>query len=910
MNYGKKGISQKQKKLSSVTPRLGKKFSFYFLKFILIGIITLAIIGTNAGFGLVNGIIVNSPNISSLQLSPTATASFIYDGNGNQIQKLNMSTSNRIYVTIDQIPQYLQDAVVATEDERFYQHQGIDIRGIGRAIFVNVTSGGISEGASTITQQLLKNNVFTNWTQESSVADQFERKFQEQYLALEYEKHVSKSEILEYYLNTINLGSGAYGVQAASHRYFNKDVWDLTLSEVTVIAGITQNPSAYDPIYYPEYNRERRIDVLNHMLRQGYISQAEYDDSLADNVYERIQTTAAHAAVTSVYSYYIDEVIDQVIHDLQTKLGYTATQAYRALYSGGLQVYTPQNMDIQRIVDEEFNNPANFPEKVQWYMEYALSITRANGSVEHFSSEMLKTHFREHDLPDFDLLFDDQALGKEYIDQYKADIMKEGDTVLSENTYYAAQPQASAAIIDQHTGYVVALAGGRGKKEASLVLNRATDTTRQPGSTFKIISTYAPAIDVMGMTLSTVYENEKYAYSNGVEVRNWNSDTTMYSGLTTIRKAIEESSNIVAVKVLTDITPQLGYDYCLNFGITTLVNRNEVNDGDIIQPLSLGGITNGVTNVELTAAYAAIANSGTYVKPIYYTKILDHEGNVLLENRAETSTVIKDTTAFLMTSAMQDVVTYGTAYDVRLGDMPVAGKTGTTSDSKDIWFSGYTPYYTCSIWGGFDNNIDLPESDIYQTYNRVLWKTIMNRIHEDLPVIPFAQPETIVTASTCKKSGKLAVPGLCDHDPRGTQIYTEYYTVGTEPKVPCTTHVLAEVCTTSNALSSAYCPTKTSKIFMNNPRANQNVTDDTQYQVPKNICSVHTKPKETEAPPISTPTPPVNQPTTTAPETEPPTNSDNNNNSNDSSSRTPNPSVVTTNNNNNRSSGNTTIITP
>jgi len=869
MNYGKKGISKKQKDLSSVAPKLGKKASFYLFKFILIGIIAIAIIGTSAGFGIVGGIIVNSPNISSLQVSPTATASFIYDANGNQIQKLNMSTSNRIYVTIDKIPQYLQDAVVATEDERFYMHQGIDIRGIARAVFVNLTHGSLNEGASTITQQLLKNNVFTNWTQEQSVGEQFERKFQEQYLALEYEKGVSKSDILEYYLNTINLGSGSYGVQAAAHRYFNKDVWDLTLSEATVIAGITQNPSAYDPIHFPENNQKRRIEVLNHMLRQGYVSQEEYDASLADNVYDRIQTTASEAAEISIYSYYIDEVIKQVVDDLQTKLGYTATQAYKALYSGGLQIYTPQNMEIQNILDEEFNNPANFPEHVQWYMEYALSITRADGSVEHFSNEMLKTHFRETEAVDFDLLFDAQEIGKEYTNLYKTAIMNTGDTILAENISFVAQPQASASIIDQHTGHVVALVGGRGEKEASLILNRATDTTRQPGSTFKILSTYAPAIDIMGMTLSTVYENETYAYTNGVEVRNWDSDFNMYSGLTTIRKAIEESSNVIAVKVLTDITPKLGYDYCLDFGITTLVNSNDVNNGDIIQPLSLGGITNGVTNVELTAAYAAIANSGTYTKPIYYTKILNHNGDILLENEAETSTVIKETTAFLMTNAMQDVITHGTGSSLSLGDMPVAGKTGTTSDSKDIWFSGYTPYYTCSVWGGYDNNIALPESDIYQSYNKVLWKAIMTRIHENLPVVPFVQPETIVTATTCKKSGKLAVTGLCDHDPRGSQIYTEYYTAGTEPKETCNVHVSATLCTESNALSNSYCPTTVSKVLIKRPKENDNVTDDTQYQVPKHVCPLHTKPKETEKP--------VNIPVfDNPPETSSPSSSNNN----------------------------------
>ena len=841
MNYGKKGVSDKQKELSSAGPKLAKKASYNFFKVLLVSVIAIAVLGICAGIGMVRGVIANSPDISNMQVSPTATASFVYDADGNEIQKLNLSTSNRIYVTIDQIPQYLQDAVVAIEDERFYQHNGIDFRGMVRAFVVNISNGDLSEGASTITQQLLKNSVFLNWTEESSVSEMFTRKFQEQYLALEYEKLVSKSEILENYLNTINLGSGTYGVQAAALRYFNKTVDQLTLSESTVIAGITQNPTWYDPIIYPEINQKRRIEVLNHMLDQDYISQEEYDEALADNVYDRILATAAKNGETSIYSYYIDEVIEQVTNDLQTKLGYTSTQAYKALYSGGLQIYTPQDIGIQTILDEEFTNPTNFPSTVQYYMEYALSIAKADGTQEHYSDEMLETYFIENESADFDLLFDSQEAGQAYAEAYKAVLIGEGDTVLAESIYFTAQPQASCTIIDQSTGYVVALVGGRGEKEASLVLNRATVTKRQPGSTFKILSTYAPALDTKGMTLATVYNNAPYAYSNGVEIKNWDSETNIYSGLTNIRSAIEDSTNIVAVKTLTDITPQLGYDYCLNFGITTLVESS-----DIIQPLALGGITEGVTNVELTAAYAAIANGGTYTKPIYYTKILDADGNVLLENEPETSTAIKETTAYLLTSAMEDVVKYGTGTGLSLGEMPVSGKTGTTDDSGDIWFSGFTPYYTCTVWGGFDNNVELPNYDIYQTYSKVLWKAVMSRIHENLKVKDFPVLDGIVTAVVCKKSGKLAVEGLCDHDPRGTQVYTEYFTSGTEPKVTCDAHAKKDICIVSGLLTNRYCTSKKSEVFIVLPEGSENTTDDTAYEAPTKTCTIHSKPVETE----------------------------------------------------------------
>ena len=338
---------------------------------------------------------------------------------------------------------------------------------------------------------------------------------------------------------------------------------------------------------------------------------------------------------------------------------------------------------------------------------------------------VLLTYFQENGEPDFNLLFDDDDTARAYAQQYKQSVLKSGDTVLTERVSLIPQPQASVVIMDQSTGFVKAIVGGRGRKEASLTLNRATSTRRQPGSTFKIVSTYAPAIDSAGMTLATVFDDEPYAYTTGVEVKNWDS-YNQYKGMTTIRDAITNSVNVVAVKCLTQITPRLGFDYAEKFGISTLYD--DVNL-DVRQPLALGGITDGVVNKELTAAFAAIANKGQYNKPKFYTKIEDVDGNTLIDNSPVSTTVIKDTTAFLLTSAMQDVVTRGTASGINLGEMAVAGKTGTTDDYRNIWFVGYTPYYTCGIWGGYDNNDELPEGDIYHTYSKVLWNSIMTRIH-------------------------------------------------------------------------------------------------------------------------------------------------------------------------------------
>ncbi len=275
------------------------------------------------------------------------------------------------------------------------------------------------------------------------------------------------------------------------------------------------------------------------------------------------------------------------------------------------------------------------------------------------------------------------------------------------------QPQVSLTLEDQRTGYVAAIAGGRGDKTASRTLNRATQTLRQPGSTFKVVSTYAPALDAAGKTLATTYVDEPYTYSDGTPVRNWYGEA--YRGTTTIRTAIRDSMNIIAVKCLTDITPELGYAYLLNFGFTTLVDNEEINGSiysDVRQTLALGGVTNGVKNIELNAAYATIANGGVYMEPKFYTKITDHDGNVILDNtNQKTRTVLKDSTAYLLTSAMEDVVTSGTGTMCQITETPVAGKTGTTSDENDVWFAGFSNYYTCTTWAGYDENTNLSGSE-------------------------------------------------------------------------------------------------------------------------------------------------------------------------------------------------------
>lgn len=783
MNYGKKSTAKKRTALISRSSMMGKRARVSFIRVLFVSLIALCIAVTCLGVGSFRGVIDTAPDVDDIDIMPLGYATFLYDDAGNQIRKLAAPDSNRLPVTLDQIPVDLQHAVVAIEDERFYEHNGIDVKGILRAGMKALTTGDFSEGASTITQQLLKNNVFTNWTSESTQLERFTRKIQEQYLAVQVEKKTDKDTILENYLNTINLGAGSYGVQAAARQYFDKDVWDLNLSECATLAGITQNPTKFNPIINPDSNRKRRKEVLQHMLDQNYITQDQYDEALADDVYSRIQAAQEKNSSTenTVYTYFEDELTDQIINDLMNIKGYTKKQATNLLYSGGLKVYTTQDSKIQNILDEEYADPSNYPDTVQYELDYALTVTDPNGNQVNYSKEMLQLYFQNED-PDFDLLFDSPEDGQTYVDKYKASILANGSKVLAERVNFAPQPQSSMSVIDQHTGYVKALIGGRGEKTASLTLNRATDTTRQPGSTFKIVSTYAPALNEKGMTLATTFEDEPYEYPDGSPV---NNATRSYNGTTTIRTAIQNSINVVAVKCLEKVTPELGLKYLDNFGFTTLAHGTEADKdangnvwSDANLATALGGITRGVTNVELCASYAAIANNGNYIKPIYYTKILDHNGNVLIENTAAERSVIKESTAFLLTSAMEDVVKQGTGTACQLDNMPVAGKTGTTEAYNDLWFVGYTPYYTCAVWSGYDNNEKLP--DYARNFHKALWKKVMTRIHEGLPSKEFEKPASVEKLSVCEETGLL---------PRaGCPVITEYFDVGTMPTEYCDQH--------------------------------------------------------------------------------------------------------------------------
>ena len=780
MNYGKKKAAKRQKKITSKSTMQGKRIVVRLFKALLICIILAAVVGVAGGGLFIKKIIDDTPHVSASDVKPKGFTTFVYADDGStEIERFVSSGSNRVYKSIDEIPKDLQHAFVAIEDERFYKHNGIDLQGIARAAVVGIARGGnFTEGASTLTQQLIKNNVFPNFTKEKTFYDKFQRKIQEQYLALQIEKKMDKSEIIESYLNTINLGQNCLGVQAASQRYFGKDVSDLTLSECAVIAGITQSPSTYDPITHPDNNKVRRNKVLKNMLEQDYISQKQYDEALADDVYARIQTTNTASQADNTYSYFVDALAQQVIQDLKDQLGYTDTQAYNAVYSGGLSIYSTQNQTMQQICDEEANDDSNYPGLKEYGLDYALTVTRADGSTENYGSNNIKNYVKETYGKDQGLLYSSEDAARAMVEEWKATIAREGDTY-DERITITPQPQSSITIMDQKTGQVKAMVGGRGEKASSLGLNRAYQgSKRQPGSTFKILAAYAPALDSCDKTLATTIDDEPYTLKSGQVLRNANKQ---YGGTTTLREGIKRSINVVAVKLSDEITQELGYEYCQKFGISTLVKNKTINgkvfDDSTSQTLALVGITEGVYNYEMCAAYATIANGGEYNKPTLYSKVVDHDGNVLLDGTGESHTVIKDSTAYLLTSAMEDVVNSGTGTACQLPNMPVAGKTGTTTSNKDLWFCGFTPYYTCAVWGGYDDN---KECDYDTSFRFRLWKGIMSRIHENLEEKDFKVPSSVERKSICTITGKLAGSGCPS--------ITEYFAKDTLPTETCSGH--------------------------------------------------------------------------------------------------------------------------
>ena len=798
--------------------------------FLTMIIVMAGIVGIGAGIFF--KVIESSPNLDLISVKPNVYTSIVYDKDGKEIDRFH-GTENREYVTLDEIPVHLQNAVVAVEDERFYEHFGIDIKGIVRAVYTGIKnkitgSSGI-QGASTITQQLIKNNV-TKVTRNT-----IQTKIQEQYLAVAYEKHLeekfgskreAKQYILELYLNTIALGHGYNGVEAAALGYFNKEAKDLTLAESASIVAITNNPSLYSPRTNPENNKKRVTKILNHMLEQNMITKAQYDEALAEDIYSKLSDGNGVKKVEGnvIHGYFEDALFEQVSKDLQEKHNISKGQADNLIYNGGLQIHSTKDSNIQKILDGSFSNDELFPNVVYKYdVTYTVSI------------EDSTTNKQEH--KDYRKFVKTKEEGDAFVNSKKAEIessLSPNQKIIADRVSFSDQPQASMVIMDYKTGNVVALIGGKGEKVVNRGFNRATDSKRQPGSVFKVLAAYAPAIDTGVLMPGSIIVDEPIKIGN-YSPKNWYGED--YRGPSTVRKGIEQSMNILAVKAMQMAGVDVAYKYLLNFGFTTLENDNHLST-------ALGGLTYGVTQMEVTAAYAAIANGGKYYEPKLYTKILDHDGKVILDaTTREPKQVIKESTAYMLTDMMEDVVTKGTGTGAKFKSisMPIAGKTGTTQETKDLTFVGYTPYYAAGIWFGYDRYDDTVPNMMARVggkrvipndkYHLSIWRDVMEKIHKDLPKAKFGpMPKDVIRVDICLDTGLLATEEM-KKDPN-SRVASELFLKGYEPKEYCETHKTIKVCKISGELVGDFCPPETIE--------EKSIFDfNEENPIPTEICHIH-----------------------------------------------------------------------
>ena len=726
------------------------------LKITLAVLLLIAIIGSAIVLGTVYAWIKNAEPLDYDEIFNLNQTTYIVDKNERVIDKLH-ANENRTMVTLDEIPIDLQNAFIAIEDKRFFDHNGIDIQRIIGSALKDIKLKKLAHGGSTITQQLIKNVFLT------PVKD-FRRKVIEAYYAIQLERQFTKEQILEAYLNTIALGgNNVAGVKEAALYYFAKEIDKLSLSESAVIAGITQYPSAYNPYLNYDNSMKRKNLILSEMLSQNMISEYEYNTAIEEEIKlakidKEIETT-----------YFADMVIKDVVQSLQDKLGYTKEEANRKVYNGGLKIIATIDMDMQNTLEEAFENEKLFPP----------SIEDENGIL---------------------------------------------------------QPEAAMVIIDNETGEIKAVMGGRSTK-VRRGLNRATQSQRQPGSAIKPLSVYTPAFD-NGYSIGTVVDDSPITFGN-YSPRNYDRS---FRGLVTLREGILNSLNIVAVKVVQDIGIERSIEYLQKFGISTLELEDKKRNDRNLPALALGGLTKGVKPIEMAAAFSTFPNKGVYTTPTSFTKVLDRHGNAIFENTPEKRRVVNEQVAYLMVSTMRSVVQSGTGTNASIANVQVAGKTGTTTDTKDAWFLGYTPYYTAAVWIGHDD--PKPLNFVGGSYPARLWKYVMQNIHKELPAKSFQQPGGLVSVSICTKSGKRPTE-LCQMDPRGATIRSEIFIKGTEPGIDdiCSIHVLKDICTESGLLASPNCPLSLieAKVFTERTEPldlKKTLPRDSIYEAPAEICDL------------------------------------------------------------------------
>ncbi|MBP5458735.1 MAG: transglycosylase domain-containing protein [Clostridia bacterium] len=694
------GAASKRRNKSSTTPRKPKKKKpegkhsalGTIVKVLLLGLLLTMIFMLVYVIAYVHGsAAINLDDYKSEQ----AQTSIIYaknsQGKYTQIATLH-GEQNRIWVELDEIPEGLQQAFICLEDKRFYRHDGVDwIRTIGAIIKYHGKQGG-----STLTQQLIK-----NLTEENQVT--IARKLKEILYALNLENNYSKEDILEAYLNTIPLGSGCYGVETAADKYFGKDLNELSIAEDACLACITKAPTAYNPMLYPEANKERRALCLDYMLDEDAINKAQYEAALAEDLiytnsenYVAKKTDSESSGDSEINSYYVDYVIDTVINDMMEKYNYSKSEATRRVYSGGLRIYSCENPNIQSAAEYVYVNRRSFP------------------------SEPSRTETGEN------------------------------------NTRKKVQ---SAITIMDYQGHVVAMVGGAGPKTINRGLNRATDSVRSPGSSIKPLSVYAPAMEEGLISYSTPVLN--YALKiNGKEwPQNFAGDHGNPNNRVTVQYAVAQSLNTCSAQLANKMGTTTCLNYLMkNFHMTTLVKSGKYTDSNL-SSMAVGGMTHGVTTLEMCAAYATFGNGGKYYAPKCYTTVTDYKGEkTLLDGSQKPTQAIKPGTAGAMNKIMQTVVTEGTGKGCGVVGFTSYMKTGTTSDTKDKWTCGGTPYYVAAVWYGYDKQEEM--TNFASGYNPAahIWSAVMNRVHNGLSKKNFDLDDQVVERAYCASSGLLAGP--------------------------------------------------------------------------------------------------------------------------------------------------------
>lgn len=747
-------------------------------------------------------------------------SSFIYyldsDNNIKELQQIN-TTIDRVWATYDEIPQDMVHAAVAIEDKRFFQHQGVDWFTTTKACFNMFLGSRSTFGGSTITQQLIK-----NLTQEDDVT--VRRKVLEIFRALQFEERYTKEEVMEWYLNTIYLGENCYGVQTAARTYFGKDVTDLTAAECASIISITNNPSLYDPYISMERNRERQLTVLDEMNKQGYLTDEEYEEAVDQkmvftSVYQKGELyTCPNCALVGSRS-----TFDHITED---------GDYYQCPNCGAI-------VDIPPLETEE--GYTYFEDTV--IRDVCYDLMEKYGYTYDVCMQMIKTGgYHIYTTIDTDV--------QKLVDNVYQDLDKIPTTNSSQ------QPQSAIVVIENATGDIVAMAGGVGEKNNYLGWNRATQSTLQPGSAIKPVSVYSPAMELGVINPATALFDGPL-YDNYPKNYDWT-----YSGYTTILDGVSQSMNTIACRVVDQIGEEYSFDFAKNkFGISTLIESENVNGTDktdiALAPLAMGALTYGVTVRNLTTAYATFTNNGVWRESRTYTKVLDSDGNIVLDNVQESRQILSKKTVDYMNYMLYYAVNYGTASPARISGMSVAGKTGTTSDDNDRWFAGYTPYYTAVVWFGFD----MPET-IYLTGNTSnpsarLWHAVMEPLHEGLEDRDLYDRSAMTTVSICTESGKLATDA-CRADPRkyscvmSTSLYPEDV-----PSESCDLHVMTQYCEGGHAAANEYCASVPGNTVVS--RGLVKMTEEmkelytaagidyTEFMYPDEgaspaVCTVHTKP--------------------------------------------------------------------